>query len=180
LPNKEQHDNFAENPIMDIKLRPATDDDVVTLAKLHTAVADDLTNRFGRGPWSTQTSEKGVLFAMRTSQVYVADNGSDIHATLRLTTRKPWAIDTDYYASSRNPLYLLAMAVAPTFQRQGIGRHCLEEAKRLARAWPADAIRLDAFDASAGAGEFYSKCGFREVGRATYRESPLIYFELLL
>ena len=31
-----------------------------------------------------------------------------------------------------------------------------------------------------GAGDFYRKCGFREVGSATYRSAPLIYFELIL
>jgi GNAT superfamily N-acetyltransferase len=65
-------------------------------------------------------------------------------------------------------------------QRQGIGRLLLTEAVRVARAWPADAIRLDAFDAEAGAGAFYAKCGFREVGRVVYRKAPLIYFEALL
>jgi hypothetical protein len=45
---------------------------------------------------------------------------------------------------------------------------------------PGDAIRLDAYDAEAGAGEFYRKYGFREVGRASYRNVPLIYFERLL
>jgi hypothetical protein len=50
----------------------------------------------------------------------------------------------------------------------------------VARAWPSQAIRLDAYDATAGAGRFYLKCGFREVGRVTYRKVPLIYFELLL
>jgi hypothetical protein len=29
---------------------------------------------------------------------------------------------------------------------------------------------MEAYDAAAGAGEFYSKCGFREVGRVTYRK----------
>jgi hypothetical protein len=50
----------------------------------------------------------------------------------------------------------------------------------MAAQWPADAIRLDAFDAEAGAGGFYSKCGFREVGRVSYRNVPLIYFEMLV
>ena len=81
---------------------------------------------------------------------------------------------------SERPLYLLAMAVAPARQRQGIGRRCLEEAKQIARAWPADAIRLDAYDAPAGAGGFYARCGCTEVGRASYRNVPLIYFECLL
>jgi hypothetical protein len=46
--------------------------------------------------------------------------------------------------------------------------------------WPADAVRLDAYQGPAGAGGFYERCGFREVGRAAYRGTPLIYFELLL
>jgi hypothetical protein len=48
------------------------------------------------------------------------------------------------------------------------------------RDWPADAIRLDAFNADAGAGGFYRKCGFREVASVVYRNDPLLYFELVL
>jgi hypothetical protein len=43
-----------------------------------------------------------------------------------------------------------------------------------------DAIRLDAYDAEAGAGPFYAKCGFEERGRVVYKGDPLIYYELLL
>ena len=100
-------------------------DDAPALAALHTAVAEHLTGVHGRGGWSTKTSEKGVLFAMRTSQVFVARQGGEIVATLRLATKKPWAIDTSYFTKCRKPLYLLAMAVKPTKQRQGIGTRCL-------------------------------------------------------
>ena len=117
---------------------------------------------------------------MRTSQVFVARAGAEIVATLRLATRKPWAIDTAYFAECHRPLYLLAMAVTPDRQRQGVGKKCLEEVKRIARAWPADAIRLDAYDAEAGAGHFYARCGYSQVGRVSYRGTPLIYYELLL
>ncbi len=78
------------------------------------------------------------------------------------------------------PLYLTDMAVAPAAQRQGVGRHLLEAAKDVARGWPGQAIRLDAYDAAAGASEFYARCGFREVGRVAYRGVPLVYFECLL
>src|SRR5262249_22701033 len=149
------------------------------LATLHTTVAEHLTKVHGTGPWSSGTSEKGMLFAMRTSKVFVASLDGELVGTLRLATKKPWAIDTNYFSNSKKPLYLLAMAVTPARQRQGIGRMCLEEAKRIAREWPADAIRLDAYDAEAGAGDFYARSGWREVGRATYRGAALIYFELL-
>ncbi len=117
---------------------------------------------------------------MRNSSVYIARHEGGPIATLTLATKKPWAIDKKFFALSERPLYLTAMAVHPDVQRRGIGRRCLEEARRIALDWPADAIRLDAYDTTAGAGEFYRKCGFREVGRATYRGAPLIYYEMLL
>jgi GNAT superfamily N-acetyltransferase len=155
-------------------------DDASELAALHTAVAEHLTGLYGRGPWSNRTSEKSVLSAMRRSRVLVARQGGKIVGTLRLGTKKPWAIDPSYFSKSRKPLYLLAMAVLPQKQRQGLGRRCLEEAQRIARAWPADAVRLDAYDAHAGAGDFYARCGYSERGRLTYRNVALIYYELLL
>ena len=81
-------------------------------------------------------------------------------------------------STCKRPLYLTGMAVRPDFQRRGLGRRCVDEAIRIARDWPADAIRLDAYDADAGAGLFYHKCGFTETGRKTYRSVPLTYYEL--
>ena len=106
--------------------------------------------------------------------------GDEIVATLRLATKKPWAIDTSYFTDCKRPLYLTDMTVAPSLQRRGVGRLCVDAARELARTWPGDAIRLDAYDAAAGAGPFYQKCGFREVGRVTYRGTPLVYFEMLI
>jgi ribosomal protein S18 acetylase RimI-like enzyme len=101
-------------------------------------------------------------------------------ATLALSTTKPWAIDEKYFSPSQRPLYLTAMSVHPDRQHKGVGRECLAEAAKIVRQLPGDAIRLDAYDAAAGAGEFYRKCGFREVGRVLYRNTPLVYFEMLL
>ena len=154
--------------------------DACTLAALHTAVAADLTLRYGEGPWSGKTTEKGVLFGMRHSQVVVARKGKHIVGTMWLATKKPWAIDLSYFTPVTKAIYLTHMAVVPAQQRQGIGHALLKEAMKRTRAWPADAIRLDAFDAEAGAGGFYAMCGFRECGRRTYRGAPLIYFEWVL
>ena len=167
-------------PPAQFSLLPAKKKDAAVLAALHTAVANHLTDKHGRGPWSAATSEKAVLFGMRMSRVYVALLDGEIVGTLRLTTRKPWAIDKKYFSPCKRPLYLLAIAITPAKQRQGIGRWCLEEAKRLARLWPADGIFLDAYDAKAGAGGFYARCGWAETGRISYRGAPLIYYEMLL
>jgi GNAT superfamily N-acetyltransferase len=165
---------------MTVSLTRAAHADAGAIASLRTAVAEHLTHRYGKGHWSSAVSEKSVLRNLETSRVLVARDGAAVVATLRLATKKPWAIDTTYFSPVRRPLYLLDMAVDPDLQRTGIGHCCLEEAKEIARAWPSDALRLDAYDAAAGAGSFYAKCGFREAGRVTYRKTPLIYFELVL
>lgn len=162
---------------MNLSFSIAAQADAPALAALHTAVANDLTGRYGVGPWSWAVTETGVLFGMRNSRVVVARKGKLIVGTLNLPTKKPWAIDVSYFTVVRKSLYLTCMAVIPGMQRKGIGSMLLEEAAKQAREWPAQAIRLDAFDAEAGAGVFYAKCGFQEVGRVIYRNAPLIYFE---
>jgi GNAT superfamily N-acetyltransferase len=154
--------------------------DATAIAALRNAVADDLTRQYAKGPWSAKVTERGVLYDLRTSRVLIARNGTRIVATLRLATRKPWAIDTSYFTRVERALYLTSMAVHPTNQRKGVGRRLLDEARTMAKDWPGDAIRLDAFAAEAGAGAFYAKCGFREVGRVIYRKTPLVYFESLV
>lgn len=158
----------------------ATPADATAIAAVRIAAADDLTARHGYGHWSSLASERGVLASMKYSRVLVARCDGEIVATLRLATRKPWAIDASYFTPCVRPIYLTDMAVHPRHQRRGVGRRALEEARRMAREWPGDCLRLDAYDAAAGAGSFYEKCGFREVGRVEYRGTPLIYYELLL
>lgn len=163
-----------------LALRQATEADVLAIAKLRAAVAHDLTDRFGHGHWSSAGTESGVRLDLRKPGLFVARRRRRVIATLRLSTKKPWAIDTAYFTDVHQPLYLTNMAVQPDLQRSGIGRCCLEEAVRIARKWPAGAIRLDAYDADAGAGGFYARCGFREVGRVMYRSVALIYYECLV
>ncbi|MGH7712833.1 MAG: GNAT family N-acetyltransferase [Gemmatimonadaceae bacterium] len=162
------------------RLELATVDHAPAIVLLRNAVATALTLHYGKGHWSSQVSERGVLYELRTSRVFIMRRGKRIIASLRLGTKKPWAIDTAYFTACERPIYLTDMAVEPSVQRQGIGRLCIDQAREIVRAWPADAIRLDAYDATAGAGAFYAKCGFREVGRVTYRSNPLLYFEMLL
>jgi GNAT superfamily N-acetyltransferase len=166
--------------VKDLLFATATAADAAAIATLRTAVAADLTARYGTGHWSSAVTERGVLHSLKHSRVLLAQHESDIVGVLRLATKKPWVIDPAYFHAVRRPLYLADMAVKPTVQRQGVGRRLLLEGIAAARKWPADAIRLDAYDADAGGGSFYLRCGFREVGRVTYRETPHIYFELLL
>ena len=158
----------------------AREGDAEEITALHAAVSEDLTERFGRGNWSTATIVRRIEHAPHLHRLRVGRHRGRILTVLRLQTKKPWAIDVKYFTPVPRPLYLTGMAVAVERQGGGLGRAAMEDARRIAVAWPADAIRLDAYDADAGAGEFYAKCGYTERGHVEYKGTPLIYFERLL
>jgi GNAT superfamily N-acetyltransferase len=163
-----------------LKFRDATLDDLASIAGLQNAAAGALTARFGPGPWSSLVNERGAALAQCRARVRIGRDGKRILTVLRLATKKPWAIDVSYFTPVKRPLYLTGMAVSVAHQGQGLGRLALDDACAVAAEWPADAIRLDAYDAKAGAGAFYARCGFTERGRVVYKGDPLVYYERLL
>ncbi|HEU0300881.1 MAG TPA: GNAT family N-acetyltransferase [Longimicrobium sp.] len=165
---------------MRLKFSDAEPEDAAAIAGLQNAAAGALAARYGEGHWSSLVTERGAVLAQRHARVRIGRAGRRLHTVLRLATKKPWAIDVAYFTPVARPLYLTGMAVSVAYQGQGLGRQALEDAVSVARAWPADAIRLDAYDAKAGAGQFYARCGFQERGRVVYRGDPLVYYELLL
>lgn len=167
-------------PSVRLAFHDATLEDVAAIAGLQNAAAGALTARFGEGHWSSLVTERGVALSQRHARVRVGKARRRVVTVLRLATKKPWAIDVSYFTPVKRPLYLSGMAVSVTHQGTGLGRRALEDAVAVARAWPSDAIRLDAYDADAGAGRFYASCGFRERGRVVYKGNPLVYYELLL
>jgi GNAT superfamily N-acetyltransferase len=156
----------------------AIPEDAAGVAAVRGAAAEHLSTRFGRGHWSAIPTAHGVLVSMRHAKLLIARMPRrDIVGVLRLATKKPWTIDVACFTPCGKALYLTDMAVAPPLQGRGIGRALLEEAWTVARGWPAEMVRLDAYDAPAGAGGFYARCGLEERGRAVYRSTPLIYYE---
>ncbi|MBL0937773.1 MAG: GNAT family N-acetyltransferase [Gemmatimonadaceae bacterium] len=163
-----------------MKFRDATADDAPVLAALHNATAGALVARFGDGPWNGVSTERGVLNEMRHARIRVGIEAKKIVCSLRLATKKPWAIDVSYFTPVPRAIYLTGMAVAVAHQGRGVGRLALVDALEVVREWPATAIRLDAWDATAGAGGFYGKCGYANRGHAVYRGTPLVYYEMLV
>ncbi len=168
---------------MQLSIREAVAAEAEEIAAVRMAAANDLTLRYGAGLWSSNTTENAVLLAMKHGRVIVATDAAAIVGTLTLSKRKPWAIEKSYFTRVKTPIYLTNMAVDPRAQSQGVGRALLADADLRARTWPGgsgQAIRLDAFDAAAGAGAFYAKCGYTNRGHIVFRNAPLIYFERLL
>lgn len=160
-----------------MRITPATVDDAAAVAAVRVAAADQLTRDFGDGHWSSHTNDAAVLRDLKMSAVLVAREQGAVVGTLTLQTRKPWAIDTEYFTPCKTALYLINMAVTPERQRVGIGRALLAEALIVARACPVDALRLDTYDGPAGSAGFYRRCGYTPAGGKSYRGVPLLYFE---
>jgi len=163
-----------------LRFRDATPGDAPVIAAIQNAAAGALTARFGEGHWSSFVTERGAVLAQLHTRVRVGRSGKRLLTVLGLATKKPWAVDVSYFTPVKRPLYLTGMAVSVAHQGQGLGRLALEDARAVALAWPADAIRLDAWDAEAGAGSFYAHCGFHERGHVVYRSDPLVYYETLV
>lgn len=162
-----------------ISITEAVTEDAPAIAEIRNLAAEDLTTRYGKGHWSNTGTAKAVLFGMTNGRILIAKVESKIAGTLRLTTKKPWVINVDYFTPVDSTIYLTDMAIHPDYQNKGVGRAMIEEAKSIAMDWPAGSIRLDAYDAEAGAGDFYLKCGFTDRGHIVYKTVPHIYFEWL-
>ena len=164
---------------MALSCRLAIGSDVPALLELRLAIDEDQQQRFGDERWSTTVNEKSVIRAFRSSRIVVATRRKRIVGAARMETKKPWAIDLRFFTPVCKAVYLHDVDVHPELQRSGIGRQLMDRVKAIAKEWPVDAIRLDAYDGPSGAGPFYKKCGFSETGRVVYRSVPLVYYEFV-
>src|SRR5262245_1606348 len=84
------------------------------LAAVRTAVAQDMTRRFGEGHWSARPTRAEVARQLRASQVLVARRDGEIIGTVRLMrTSFPATIDTRAFTPVAEAFYVLGLAVAP-------------------------------------------------------------------
>jgi GNAT superfamily N-acetyltransferase len=157
----------------------ASRNDARDITMLRIAVAQGMTRLFGVGHWSACPTRPEVLKQMRASHMLVARRDSRVVGTVRLARADPTTFDSERFTKVRTALYVLGLAVAPEWRKQGIGRELMDAAKQEVRSRPADALWLDAYDSDAGAGPFYLRCGFRCVGPGNRKDLALMYYEWL-
>lgn len=140
-----------------------------------------LTRDHGRGHWATVNTVRTLKKRAAEQRLWAVDEGESPIATFTLAESKIHFYRLSWFAHPEHPaLYLTDMAVHPDYQRKGVGRWCMREIERIARGRAARAVRFDAYDAAAGAGPFYEKCGYTLVHRGSFRGTPLRYYEKTL
>jgi GNAT superfamily N-acetyltransferase len=164
--------SIEENRSRMIRLRRAAAEDVRTVHAILAAAAEDLAARFGPGHWSTVSSIETLRKYASDGVLFVLEAGAAAVGTLRLTDRKIGFYHVEWFAHpADDAAYLLDMAIDPGSQRRGIGRRSMTLAEDAARLLGLRALRLDAYEGRAGAGEFYRKCGYSLVHRSAFRGS---------
>lgn len=169
----------AREAVSVLSFRLATEGDIQALLELRLAVDADQAERFGDDRYATTISEKSVGRSLKSSRILVATRRGRIVGLASMGTKKPWAVDLKYFTPACKAVYLYNVDVSPELQRSGVGRQLIDRVKAMAKEWPVDAIRLDAYDGPSGGGPFYKKCGFKETGHTVYRGVPLVYYEFV-
>lgn len=126
-------------------IRPATGDDVDTIARLE---RDSL----GEDAWSRGLVEEGVAGKLPTIRYLVAEDGDDVvgHAVVSVVAEIS---------------ELQRIAVDARHRRHGLATSLLEETVALSRTEGADRMLLEVREDNAGAIAFYQARGFVEIDR---------------
>lgn len=159
-------------------LKQATADQLRELYALRKQAADDLSARFGSGHWGRVGSFRTMQEHQKQGLIYAGLRGQELVAMLRYSTQRPRFYRMEWFTDPDAPAgHLTQMAVRTDLQDSGYGRACVAAIEAIARRGGASYIRLDSYDAPAGAGEFYRKCGYQQVHRGEFNRVPLIYWE---
>ncbi len=143
------------------------------------ACAIDLTQAYGEGHWSKVRSLQTVRRNIEKKDVYLCRLNSTPVATFALSAKKPVFISAKLFSKPDEPYaWLTDLYVHPDYQRKGIGKKCMAAIRKLLRSQERKWLRFDAYDAKAGACEFYLKCDCTLIGKATASGTKLLVYEV--
>ena len=117
---------------MRLSVMTAVEEDAAEIAALRNRVAEDLTARYGTGPWSGNATERGVLRDLRRRSSWFSQRKAHRRQSGPAKEEALGNRCQVLHAVNR-PIYLLSMNVEPKLQRQGVGRYLLNAAKEVAQ-----------------------------------------------
>jgi GNAT superfamily N-acetyltransferase len=165
----------AQGPTTALDFVSATPGDAEAIRAVHAAVERHRGDALPQARAWTVPSMERVLRELRTCDTVLARDGGEVVASFRLDHAGGFA-GVAPFTKARASTYLRDMAVVPAHYRRGVGRRCLQEAERRARARGSQVIRLDTNDDAFRGALFYAACGYREV----MHYAQTFYFERLL
>lgn len=148
-----------------LTLRRYTSSDQEAVEHLHVFVIQQTGAYLGRGPWDDDIYAIEEAYLKKQGEFLVGECDGLVVAmgALRRTTPERAEIKR--------------MRVLPDYQGRGYGQLILDELEARARALGYQVLHLDTSILQIPAQRLYEKNGFREVGRAFYRQLEVILYE---
>ncbi len=149
-----------------LTLVPLAPSQVMEAVRLRNACADDLSRRYGAGPWSSHGHAITMRALARERCVLVAQRTGRSVATMTLGTECPRVHRPEWFAKpTSKACYLTGLYVSPDEQGRGVGTWMMAQADRIAQTWSCAALRFDAYKGPAGAVPFYRRLGYASRGQ---------------
>lgn len=119
-----------------------------------------MVNNFGLMHWAKPYSKEQIEKDIENKDVYIVRNADQNIATFMLSE------ETSYYFKEipdDNAVYLSKLAVNPDIINSGIGTACMNYIEEICRQNNKTKIRLDVYDKSLQAVNFYHKMGYKKL-----------------
>lgn len=137
-----------------------------SIAKIFFQCGKDMANRYNLHHWDNSMIKSFAiaLYCALKNEVYIVTDLTDkVIATFQIKKKD------DY-------LFFEKLAVDPSFSNKGVGTFCLQTIERLSKDKGIKSIRMDVYDKSQHAIDFYLHKGFIVVGK----ENTLKYTNLIM
>jgi GNAT superfamily N-acetyltransferase len=140
----------------------------------------DLQRRFGEGHWCGITNPDRLKREIKKGrQLYLVSSAGEPVATFAIAESGPKFLRPDWFTEPQSPaMYLTGLSVVCAGQGQGVGRWCMKFIRKNVASRGFKWLRFDAYDAPAGALDFYAKCGCAERQRFDFNGVALIAIEM--
>ena len=143
-----------------IKIKEKNPHQIEIVYSILKASGSYMVDTFGLTHWSKPYSKENIARDVENKDVYIVKNESQNIATFMLSE------DTSYYFKEipdENAVYLSKLAVNPNVVNSGIGTACMNYIEEICKRNNKTKVRLDVYDKSVQAVNFYTKLGYKEL-----------------
>lgn len=162
--------SLPPTPMQALHFRQATPLDLPTLRRMYDEIIDAMDKSSSHAQWQRGGYPTDAFLQAKAAlgELWVAEQHGSMVAGMVLNaecnpgyTQANWQVD----CKPHEVLAIHTLGVCPGVQGQGVGKAMVQQAISIARKRHCKSMRLDVIDTNPAAGKFYSRLGFRFLGR---------------
>lgn len=123
-------------------------------------------------------TQEDFMRDMEAEQLYVGYDENTLAVVYVLNRQFDEAYKRGKWEDETKSFYILhRLCVNPKYQNKGVAKMTMEHIEREVKKKGIDAIRLDVFTENPYALKLYNKCGYKNVGKVTWRKGDFYLME---